>query len=189
MDMFVKDIIKISAEFLEQKELVNCIENNTEFSDEINEDIRLFLLAVNMVNSNIASSYIELVNSKEIMPDYDNKIYYKNLDDKGVIEIKKVRTSSGVNLDYKCMPDCIVLDNNSPCVVEYSYFPNKVNFDSDIDYFLKLNSYIFAMGVAAEYLYIKGNIDDAYMWDKKFKNSIFNLLRPKRNITIPQRRW
>ena len=52
-----------------------------------------------------------------------------------------------------------------------------------------MNKYIFAMGVFAEYLYIKGNIDDAYMWDKRFKNSMINIVRPRRNITIPERRW
>lgn len=187
--MLVKDIIKICAEFLELKSVVDGIENEDKITDEFNEEKRLFLLAVNMVNSSIASSYIELINTIEILPDINNKVYYKNLDEKGVIEIKKVVTLSGEKLEYKCMPDCIVLNSNSSCMIEYSYFPGEVNFDTNIDYYLKLNSYIFAMGVAAEYLYIKGNIDDAYMWDKKFKNSMFNLIRPKRNIVLPERRW
>ncbi len=187
--MLVKDIIKISAEFLELKDIANSLKNNEETSDEMAEELRLFLLAVNMVNSSIASSYIELVNTKEITPNFEGKIYYKNLDEKGVIEIKKVMSLSGVKLDYKCRPDCIFLDSSLPCVVDYSYFPSEVDFDSEIDYYLKLNSYIFAMGVSAEYLYIKGNIDDAYMWDKKFKNSMFNLIRPRRNIILPERRW
>lgn len=187
--MLVRDIIKICGEFLELKDIVKYVENKEEVAEEIESEINLFLLAVNMVNSSIASSYIELVDYKKLQPNVDKKIFYKDIDKRGVVEVKKITTESGIKIEYKAMPDCIVLDNNNSCLVEYSYLPSKVDFNSEIDYYVKLNSYIFAMGVVAEFLYIKGNIDDAYMWDKKFKNSMFNLLRPKRNIVLPERRW
>ena len=83
----------------------------------------------------------------------------------------------------------VKVDKVGDYFVEYSYFPNKVSINDDIDYYLKLNELTFAMGVVGEYYYLKGAIDDACMWDKRFKSSMFNLLRPKRSVSIPARRW
>lgn len=187
--MFVKEIIKVSAEYLDIKNLIDFIDGKVESNDEIQSDINSLVLAVNMVNSFVASSYIELINVKDVMPDKDGKINYIDIDENGVIEIKNITSNSGEKIAFKCMPSGVVLDNDTLCKIEYSYFPSRVIFEDNIDYFSKLNKYIFAMGVVSEYLYLKGNIDDAYMWDKRFKNSIMNIVRPRRSITIPERRW
>ena len=187
--MLVKEIIKVSAEYLDLKSIRDYIENKLEINEEIEQEINTFLLAINMVNSGIASSYFELVSSKELYPDFNNKIPYENIDARGVIEIRTVKNKSGSKIDFKVMPGGVVLEDNCVCDIEYSYFPSPVNIDDNIDYYTKLNKYIFAMGVAAEYLYLKGNIDDAYSWDKRFKNYLFNLKRPRKNIVMPSRRW
>ena len=75
--MLVKDIIKVSAEYLDLKNIKDYIENKVEINDEIDQEINTFLLAINMVNSCVASSYFELVLSKELMPDSNNKILYE----------------------------------------------------------------------------------------------------------------
>lgn len=187
--MLVKDIIKVSAEYLDLKNIKDYVENKIEINEEIDQEINTFLLAINMVNSGVASSYFELVLSKELMPDSNNKISYEKIDDRGVIEIRKVRDKSGSKLDFKVMPGGVILEDCCVCDIEYSYFPSPVKYDDNIDYYSKINKYIFAMGVVAEYLYLKGNIDDAYSWDKRFKNYMMNLNRPRRSILIPGRRW
>lgn len=187
--MLVKDIIKVSAEYLDIKNVVSFLDNKIENNEEVLQEINTFLLAVNMVNSGIASSYIELVSTKELQPDASNKIQYNNIDEKGVIEIRKVEDKGGRKVNFKVMPGGVLLEDNCLCNIEYSYFPSSVDLEDNIDYYSKINKYIFAMGVSAEYLYLKGNIDDAYSWDKRFKNYMLNLNRPRRNITIPERRW
>ena len=187
--MLVKDIIKVSAEYLDIKNIVNYIDDKIENNEEIEQEVNSFLLAVNMVNSGIASSYIELMSTKELMPDSNNKIQFEKIDNKGVIEVTKVKDKSGRKIGFKVMPGGVILEENCLCEIDYSYFPSPVGFEDKIDYYSKINKYIFAMGVAAEYLYLKGNIDDAYTWDKRFKNYIMNLNRQRRNITIPERRW
>lgn len=62
--MLVKEIIKVSAEYLDLKSIRDYIENKLEINEEIEQEINTFLLAINMVNSGIASSYFELVSSK-----------------------------------------------------------------------------------------------------------------------------
>ena len=74
-------------------------------------------------------------------------------------------------------------------MIEYSYFPSEVSIDSDINYYTKVNTLTFAMGVVGEYLFLKGNIDEGAIWDKRFKQSLFSCVRPKRSIVMPKRRW
>lgn len=186
--MEVKNIIKTSAEFLGLKNVVNYIEDSSTSSEEILADVDNLMIAVNMVNNNIASSYYELIGVVEVTTKA-NKISYDEISDKSIIEIKKVEKKSGEKLEYKIMPDGIYLSQPSTCIIEYTYFPDKLTIDDNINYYLKLNEITFSLGVVAEYLYIKGSIDDAYMWDKRFKNNLFNLLRPKRNLKMPSRRW
>lgn len=186
--MLVKEIIKLSAEYLEMKNVIDYI-NGIDVDEAVLDDINNFVLAVNMVNNNIASSYIELNNITKINAVKNNIISFKNISENSIIEIKKITGCNGENIDFKIIPEGILVDKNCTCNICYSYFPKRVNFDDEINYYLSVNDITFAFGVVAEFLYIKGNIDDAYLWDKKFKNSIFNLIRPKRNIVLANKGW
>jgi len=186
--MLVKNIMITSAEFLDLKNVVKYLNGDIEESEELLEESNNLLLAVNMVNNSIASSYIELLASKKIMVNTDI-VSYSDISEKSIIEIKNVLNGFSQKVGYKILPEGLSLSSKGEMCIEYSYFPDKVSIESDINYYLKLNEMTFAIGVVAEYLYIKGAIDDAYLWDKRFKNSMFNLLRPKRNIVLPARRW
>lgn len=187
--MLVKNIIKKSAEFLGLKNVQKYLNNEIEITDEISEELDTFLLAINLVNNNIASSYIELVGNVEISSDNNGKILYSEISNNPIIEIKNVSTKHGDNVGYKLFPDYIKLDYNNAVNIEYTYFPNEVTIEDEINYYLKLNELNFAVGVVGEYLYIKGIIDDASTWDKRFKQNMFNLIRPKRNLIMPTRGW
>ena len=186
--MFVKNIVKTSAEYLGLKDVVKFLNSEVEATEQVLEEIENFVLAVNMVNNNIASSYVELLSSAEV-DKVGSLIKYTDITDKSIIEIKKIESYDGASLNFKLLPEGVVVEGASSCVVEYSYFPTRVGIDDEITHFLKVNELVFSLGVVGEYLYIKGAIDDAYMWDKRFKSSMFNLLRPRRNIEIPARRW
>ena len=56
----------------------------------------------------------------------------------------------------------------------------------DIDYYTRLNELIFAQGVVGEYLFLKGAIDDAYMWDKKYNDDILNFNNPRDAFAVAQ---
>ena len=185
--MKVREIVKASAELLNMKDVVKYLDGDIEESDEINESITNFVLAVNMVNNNIASSYIDLIGESNVYNNGD-KVHYSDITSNNIIEIRNVYNVNGDNVDFKVMPDGLVLSSGDYKIV-YSYYPESLTIDSKIDYYLKLNELTFALGVVGEYLFIKGAVDDAYMWDKRFKNAMFNVLRPKKNIILPARRW
>lgn len=186
--MVVKNIIRTVAEYLDLKDVLKYLDNKIEENEEMLDDINSLLLAVNMTNNTIAASYLELTSIKKVDVT-DEIVEYNEISDKSIIEIKRIQTLGGSKINFKILPEGLKVYHYGICEIEYTYFPEKVGLDNEINHYLKLNELTFAMGVASEYLYIKGSIDDAYMWDKKFKNSMFNLLRPKRNIVMPARRW
>lgn len=185
--MKVKEIIKQSAKYLNMESVLEALDNNAINDDQVKEDISNFLIAINMTNNSIASNYIELFdiveinNKKDIMPFSDFTTF-------DVIEIKKVLDKNGNDLSFKVTPVGVQTSKGNICI-EYSYFPMQVGLDDEINYYTKLNSMVFALGVVGEYLFLKGALNDAYVWDKKFKSTLFSLSRPKRNINIPVRRW
>jgi hypothetical protein len=186
--MLVKDVLKLCADYLDFKEVKEYLNDSTQIAEDIKDDLNDLLLAVNLVNANLAANYFELVKTIK----YDVPILefeYGELSKDGVIEVKSIVDVAGNILPFVCLPDRCRLERAQPCSVTFSYFPSKVTIDSDINYYSKLNDVTFAMGVVAEYLFIKGSIDDAYMWDKRFKSSILGVSRPKRSIILPAREW
>ena len=186
--MLVKDVLKLCADYLNLKELKDYLDGNVLINNDIEEDLNNLLLAVNMVNSNLAANYFELVKTIDFIEPV-SEFEYSDLSENGVIDIKSVLNRSGKSLGFQCLPEKCKLDQKESVVVTFSYFPPKVTSDSNITHYSKLNDVTFAMGVVAEYLFIKGAIDDAYMWDKRFKSSIFGLMRPRKNIIMPAREW
>lgn len=185
--MKVKDIIKSSAQFLNMDNVVSVLEDNVEIEEQTKDELNNFLIAVNMTNNYIASSYINLFDCVELSNN-KNVIPYSEISTNDIIEIKRVFDKNGNDIKYKVMPNGLQVDKGN-IFIEFSYFPKSLEMDDDITYYTKLNTMVFALGVVAEYLFLKGSLNEAYVWDKKFKTTIFNLTRPKRNIKIPARRW
>jgi len=185
--MIVKNIIKNTAQILKLNDVYDYINDKIEDIDNhVLEDVEMLILAVNMVSNSIASNYIELIgktvveNTGEILPFY-------NISNKSLIEIKKVFVNNK-SVDFKVLPEGVKMPIGRAEIL-FSYFPDDVGIDDEINCFTKVNELIFAQGVAGEYLFLKGAIEDAYMWDKKFKQSLINLLRPKKNFSLRARRW
>ena len=64
-----------------------------------------------------------------------------------------------------------------------------LSIDDDIDFFNNINVYVLAEGVVSEYLFLKGDFEESYVWDDKFKNSLKSILRVKRRIVTPAKGW
>ena len=187
--MKVKDIIKNTAKLLNMIDLISYLDDMEHVvpSADTQKDLNDMLLAINITNSNIACNYIELSETKRINTE-TGLINYVLLTNKNIIEIKSVKDIHGNKQKFYVRPDMLQVPVGNHDI-EFSYYPSSVGIADDINYYLKINEIIFALGVAGEYLFIKGDIDDAYMWDKRFKQMMLGALRPKRQIDMPVSRW
>ena len=186
--MIVKDIIKNTAKLLALSDVLDYYKDETITpSEEVTNTIEDLLLATNTTNSYIGSLYFELTATSNVNS-VNGIISFSSITNKDIVEIKDVKDAYGNNVQFKILSDGIhILDGNY--VVSFSYLPEELKIDDSIDYYQKLNTLMFSYGVAGEYLFLKGNVEEAYLWDKRFKDLLFALARPKRNINMPSERW
>lgn len=180
IERLVKEVAKIlglkNEVIAEDGEVVSCQETDW------------IMLAINMANNNIASNYIEIIKSSEVTTK-TGVIPFDDIYEFGIIDIKSVRKKlDNNNVEFSIMSDGVHIAPGS-YVFEFSAFPNEENLSGDINYYTKIDCCIFVQGAVAEYLFLKGDIENAHLWDKKFKESLRSTLRPKRSFKIPNRRW
>lgn len=186
--MIVKDIIKKTAELLELNDVLEYYDDSElELSDDVSNTIKKILLSINLTNNTIASQYYEIIGYKYVNCN-DGVVPFSNISDKEIVEIKNVLDEYEEKVDFRVMADGVHVPSGEWKVV-YSYLPNEVVENDEINYYTKIGSLLFAYGVASEYLFLIGDIDNAYYWDKRFKDELFSLSRPKRCINMPSKRW
>lgn len=178
----------MSSKILEFDDVIDYYNTSPEtIPDDVSEKIKKLLLAINMVNNTIASLYFEIVESK-VINCKNGKISYPSITTNEIVEIKNIYDNVGLPIKYKVLADGVHTIDGL-CKIVYSYLPQEVDEDDNINYYTKVNSTLFAYGVVAEYLFLIGNINEAYVWDNKFKEEILSLIKTKKNINMPIGRW
>lgn len=184
--MKVKDILRNCAIVLDDTELLKCIDENT-FSEQDKQTRDMLLECCNLVNIRIASEYIVLKDVVEISCK-NGKISIYEISDKKVYDILSVK-NNGYPVQFVIRNGYLVTGYENVSV-EYSFLPQKLNIDDDINCYLgKVNERVFAYGAVSEYLAIKGNIDDSNYWNTKFVSALSRSYTKHREIIMPNRRW
>lgn len=202
--MLVKNIIKNTCKLLELTDVyeylqsldvtsvdtgdtTNSSDETTLVSTETNETLERLLVALNLVNNTIASQYFEITSCKYIS-NTSGIIKYSDISSNHIVDIKKVCSDTNIVQKFTLLSDGVHTAEGN-CKVYYSYLPNEVGISDNIDYYLKLSEVTFAFGVACEYLFLIGDVDEASIWDKRFKDALFAISRPRHNISLPVERW
>jgi hypothetical protein len=185
--MIVKNIIINACELMNKKDVISYLKGETELNEEIEEALNDLMVAVNIANNSIASNYIPIKNVVKLK-NSQGMILFKNMSDKDILEIYSIKKNNNKVSNYKLVSKGIVIENGD-YEIEFSVFPDEVEIDGEIDYYFKINDFVFAQLVVSEYYFLKGFNDEANIWDSRFHNQIKSLLRVKKNILIPEERW
>ena len=188
--MIAKDVIKNVATFLGLTDLLNTtLLDGANVPDE-NEtkEINILIACCNMVLNQVASEYVTL-KQKVNLTSNTGVIKYSSISSKIIVDVLKVKLN-GVEVPFNCAPENLETSPGN-LEIEFAYQPtNCTNVNSQIDFNnFKLSSRVMAYGVAAEYCFINGNYDDALIWDNRFKTSLTNINRSRREMKIKQRLW
>jgi len=193
MNIKFKDCVKTAAVLLQNRDVLNLPELSGHMtpdeylnSDSGKTDLNLLVDCGNLVYSELAGEYIPLVNSENFYN--ETGIVEFSAFSKNVIDILSVSDLAGNKL-YFCVYSNYLNAPRGEIIVTYSYLPKRVNLGDQLDFCLgKLSDRIIAYGICAEYSVVKGMLNEAAYFDKKFKDSLLNVSRPK-NVYIPPRRW
>ena len=188
--MLAKNVIKNVATYLNLTNLLNSVfldgDNQPTKQDEA--EINTLLSCLNLVINQVATEYINLKNKIKISS-ISGKIYYSALSSNVVVDVLTV-TKNGSPVRFEVCADHIKTVSGD-LEVEFVYQPSSCSSVlSNIDFEnFKINERVLSYGVVAEYCFLNGNYDDAAIWDNRFKNSLSNLNRARREIKIKQRLW
>lgn len=186
--MTVKDIIKLVCDFVGEKEILKKL-NSVEtlnMSEREQEKLDLMTRCFNLVNQEIASDYLPFLTKETI--DVENSILNFYDLSKTVVNVYEVRNKFGVNLKFTVYPNYIEINGKAKSIV-YSFLPDDLGIDDEIEFFNGLSARVYAYGVASEFLLIDGLGEDAETWEERFKESLFVLSRKRGEHVLPKRRW
>ena len=186
--MEVNKILKLCATMLQLKDLEDCMRNPEFISENDNADLTLLMDAVNLVCNTISTDYINLTKTK-IVENKSGEISFAELGEDAIYKIIKVKNMFGERVLFKVTTTGIKCDTGKLSIT-YSYYPREYTYGEIIDVFKsEMSERVFAMGVVSEFLFIRGNADDASIWEDRFKNAMRNIVRHRQEVVLPKRRW
>ncbi|MDD4816061.1 MAG: hypothetical protein PHQ62_02880 [Clostridia bacterium] len=189
--MTVKNILKIAVLFLNKKELLTTTsfddESITAPTTEQANDINLLTKCFNFIYKEVASSYLPLFFEEEIVF-VNGKFEFANLQNQ-ILEIHKLTSKNGNHLAYELFPSYVkALVSRADLV--YSYLPQDFDLEDSVNMFGgKVLPQVLASGVARKFCLLNEDYSTADIWEKKFKDGIFNAISKKSNIRLRERRW
>lgn len=189
--MTVKDVLKSVTQYLQLSELYAKLCTTTPtFTTSEQLEIDLLTNCINFTVDTISTDYFRLKN-KYVVENTSGVVLFSSISSNVILDVTKVVDFyNGDEVDFEITStgvDTLI----GKIIIYYDYLPTKVSGLSDTIscYPIKLTERIIAFGVASEYLFLKGNIDDSSIWDVRFKNAVLNIAAPRHIPQIPKRRW
>ncbi len=185
--MKIKDVVKLTALMLGREDVMRYFENEeqTNVGEDTLSTVKTMAELVNLVISELATSYVPLTCSEEMKP-VQGRIYFSDLKNTP-LKVVRVSDGFGAEINYTQYPEFIAVDRN--VVIEYEYLPKNSGIEEQFPYEERVvPSRVLAYGVAAEFCIVECNFEQAVMWHKRYVSNLEEILFPK-NANLKSRRW
>lgn len=173
--MILRDILQKTIEILGEN--INIEETSV-------KKTRLIACA-NMIYHELTTEYVHLKN-KESLNFEDNRLYYSHFLYK-VKDIVGVYVN-GLSIPFRIYPMYIEADIDGMADVRYLYHCEELSIDEEVVLPPQYTAFVLASGVAAEYFYRSGLIDESIFYKTRYDTAILNLSRVRKGITLKRRR-
>lgn len=183
--MTVKEILKLVCEYVGERDILSKLDDaEATFTDYEQEKLDVMLKCFNLVNQEIATDYIPLLLKEEVS---EEKILFSSLS-KTLVNVYEVKNRFGMNLKFKLYPDYVEVEGK-PKTIIYSFLPENLTLEDNVDCNPRINARVYAYGIASEFLLIYGISENAEIWEERFKTSLFILNKKNNPSVLPKRRW
>ncbi len=189
--MTIKDIIKISATYLGDEEVIAYLNEVTDTNDisDASDNSTLSLIdtytrCANVVISELATSFVPMIKEEQIEKE---KITYTELGER-LIKIFGVYNDKGEEVKYTSNTTQIVL-KEFPAKIVYAFVPSNCGLFDNIDFSeQKITAEVLALGVVAEVYLTRHAFSESLTFRKRYSDAVTSLIPPK-NSTTKERRW
>ena len=189
--MTVGDVLKNVGIMIGRQDVTDFFGEQINIGNDTYEDVLLLLKILNIVVSELSSTYLPLVASQEV-EFYNGEFAYLDLEKK-VVKIVDVHDCLGNKVAFKEDVEVVKLEGSYPdstmLTICYQYMPEDYYEDSEIGYSEKdIPARVIAYGVAAEYCINQARFEEAVMHHNRYVLGIQEMKGPK-NKTIKSRSW
>ena len=182
--MEVKRVVMAAAKTLGIEDGVKAYFEDGEQTTQ--REAELLLHCFNLVEKEIALDYIPLT-MEDAMRTSMGQIDFDMLSCSPV-RILGVRDERGEELAFELFPTCI---RTKPgiVVISYTYTPNEKGIDDESSFFSFTLFRAAVYGVLTEYCLAQGLLEEAPVWNKKYKKAIEAVCGMPASKRLPSRRW
>ncbi len=185
MTIAIKDVIKRAAYLLGVAEQVESyLAGNAD--EEGKRECALLLKAFQTVENEVALDYLPLTAEEELVT-ATGVVRYVDFERRPV-RIFCVEDEWGNSLKYELFPDYLKAQAGK-WRVYYAYAPQVKTIEEACEHQTGVSERLFAYGVAAEYALTVGELTNAAVWDKKYKEALRAAYRLRPSKRLRSRRW
>ena len=196
----VKDVIGLASDLIglddvsaELQNYENAIANdeNFEFTSAVKKKIDRLIKCVGLTVDRIASNYLSVNRSEELVSDFQGKISYDDFS-ASVIEIIAVSdASSGAEIPFNSLPYHLYLPyKNRRVLVDYRFSPRPLkSVDEEIVLPPIVSKRVIALGVVSDYLLSKNVYDEAKYWNEKFEENLISQITRRQKLYLAPRKF
>ncbi|HKL74389.1 MAG TPA: hypothetical protein VJ903_05835 [Clostridia bacterium] len=155
--------------------------------DTISPKLNKLIRCGNMIYLELIEEYVRLKEEEEITF-VDGKADFSSFSKlvKDVISVQK----DGVNVSFSVYPNFVTTDSCSgKATVKYVYHGEELDVNDNVILPPQFTPYVLANGVASEYFYRSGLIDEAAFYKNRYDTSIINLTRKQKSIELKVKRF
>lgn len=141
------------------------------------------LKCADMIYQELTAEYAKLKHQEKIWFE-KGRAYYAAFSKK-VKDITSVcEDRSGRKVCFKIRPFCVEADINGYATVNYLYHPDEAGMDDELELPPQYTPHVLALGVASEYFYRQGLIEEALFYRNRYDVALLNLSRRRQGITL-----
>ncbi len=185
----VKNIIKSASTMLGIDELLDM--SNVDNLDENSKKLLdILLYCFNEVYQELCCDYFPLVIEEKVNLN-ENCFYFDDLD-KDISRLYTITDTNRNILKYEVYSKYVRLNESTKeIIVRYSYLPNlaqSVNDEVECSD-LGVTERMVALGVVSEFCLIRGKLNEASIYDRRYKDCIESAKIPTKRMYLKSRLW
>ena len=182
--MKVLDIVLEAGEMLGIREGLESFYNGD--SDNYESQGRQMLTCFHLAESALALDYIPLYAEDDLLTS-TGRLEFSSFSHSPV-RIVEVKDGTGVAIPYTIYPKYLKAEAGR-LKVSYAYTPTLKTINEDSDFSMLTSPHVLVYGTLREYCLANGMMQEAAIWDKKWKDSVEYLCHTKKCKRLGSRKW
>ena len=178
--MTVREVLLLSASFLDDKELAAALKGST-----AEGEAETLLHCFNVIENEIALDDYPLTKTEKLL--FENGILPYSAFERRPIDVTAVR-SGGVRVRFSLTIDGVRCDCNE-AEVTYTYAPTVKTITDESEHGEKISARLMAFGVVSEYCFIKGRTEEGKMWGLRYREALRSAGILRHPLCVRSRRW